>query len=86
VINVDGSGLTRLTTDTARDGLPTWSPNGQVIAFASNRDGGWSIRAINANGSFQQKLFDMVNSPDGIVFYDQANSSGWLEERISWTR
>jgi TolB protein len=85
VINVDGSGLKRLTNNPARDGLPTWSPNGQAIAFVSNRDGQWAIYGINADGSVQLKLLDMVGSPDGIVFFDQANSSGWLEERISWT-
>jgi TolB protein len=86
VINVDGSGLKRLTIDPARDGLPTWSPNGQAIAFASDRDDGqWAIYGINIDGTVQQKLLDMVGSPDGIVFNDRANSIGWLEERISWT-
>jgi Tol biopolymer transport system component len=86
VINVDGSGLKRLTTNPARDGLPTWSPNGRVIAFASDRDDGqWAIYGINADGTIEQKLLDMVGSPDGIVFNDRANSTGWLEERISWT-
>jgi hypothetical protein len=85
VIDADGSGLQRLTTDPAQDGLPTWSPNGQVIAFVSDRGEGWSIQGINVDGSYQQKLLDMVSTPDGIVFFDQANSTGWLEERISWT-
>jgi hypothetical protein len=87
VVNVDGSGLKRLTTDPARDGLPAWSPNGQAIAFVSDREGDnqWTIYGVNANGTVQQKLLDMVGSPDGIVFYDRANSTGWLEERISWS-
>ncbi|MEW5958521.1 MAG: AAA family ATPase [Chloroflexota bacterium] len=85
VVNADGSGLKRLTTDPAREGLPTWSPNGKVIAFVSERNGEWSIWAVNADGSFQQKLLSMAGSPDGIVFFDQANSTGWLEERLSWT-
>jgi Tol biopolymer transport system component len=86
VINVDGSGLRRLTTDSARDGLPTWSPNGRAIAFVTDRDEGqWAIYGVNANGAVQRKLLDMAGSPDGIVFNDRANSTGWLEERISWT-
>ncbi len=87
VINVDGSKLTRLTTDPARDGLPAWSPNGQAIAFVSDRDGSsqWAIYGVNADGTVPQKLLDMASSPDGIVFYDRANSTGWLEERISWS-
>src|SRR5829696_207297 len=39
VINVDGSGLTRLTYEKAGDRAPTWSPDGQTIAFQSNRSG-----------------------------------------------
>jgi len=26
----------------------------------------------------------MKGSPDGAVIVDRANSTGWLEERISW--
>ena len=87
MVNVDGSDLKRLTTDPARDGLPAWSPTGQAIAFVSDREGDnqWTIRGVNVDGTVQQKLLDMAGSPDGIVFYDQANSAGWLEERISWS-
>ncbi len=84
VINSDGSSLKQLTTNPARDGLPTWSPDGRAVAFVSDRDGQWAIYGLTANGSGERKLLDMVGSADGIVFYDQANSRGWLEERISW--
>jgi TolB protein len=84
VINVDGSNLRRLTNNPADDGLPTWSPDGKAIAFMSNRDGGWSIMVMAPNGREQQKLFTMSGSPNGTVFNDRNNSTGWLEERISW--
>lgn len=35
VVGADGTGLTRLTTSTADDEHPTWSPDGSRIAFAS---------------------------------------------------
>lgn len=38
VINVDGSGLTRLTDSPGADGWPSWSPDGTQIAFSSVRD------------------------------------------------
>ena len=34
----DGSSVQRLTSNQAHDGYPTWSPDGQFIAFVSDRD------------------------------------------------
>ncbi|MFQ5612746.1 MAG: LysM peptidoglycan-binding domain-containing protein [Anaerolineae bacterium] len=80
----DGSDLRRLTDNPANDGLPTWSPDGLTVAFVSDRGGVWAVWAMNADGSNQRKLFDMKGSPDGVVYHDEPNSRGWLEERISW--
>ena len=85
IVNVDGSGLQRLTDDPADDGLPTWSPDGNVVAFVSNRGGTWAVWAMTSVGNDQQKLFDMEGSPDGFVGTDPNASRGWAEERISWT-
>ena len=41
VVGLDGTGLTRLTTSTADDEHPTWSPDGSRIAFAS----GFALRS-----------------------------------------
>jgi TolB protein len=38
VVNVDGSGLRRLTRSAGPDGWPQWSPDGRRILFASTRD------------------------------------------------
>jgi Tol biopolymer transport system component len=38
VMNVDGSGLRRLTNSPGPDGWPAWSPDGDTIAFSSTRD------------------------------------------------
>ena len=37
-MNPDGSGQVRLTHDRADDAMPTWSPTGEQILFASDRD------------------------------------------------
>ena len=51
VMNADGSGVTRLTYNGARDLVTAWSPDGRRIAFYSNRDGGnWEIYVMNAAG------------------------------------
>ena len=37
-INVDGTGLERLTFNETFDGFPMFSPNGKKLVFASNRN------------------------------------------------
>jgi tetratricopeptide (TPR) repeat protein len=76
VINVDGSGLLRLTDNASDDGLPAWSPDGNFIAYMSNRGGSWALHAIRPDGADDQKLFDL----GGILGGD------WMNDRISWSR
>jgi Tol biopolymer transport system component len=87
-VKVDGSGLTRLTTDDADDGLPIWSPDGSAIAFLSNRGGPWAVWAMTPSGTGIRQLFTLQGSPDGFVASEPTTDTtrGWAEERISWTR
>ena len=78
VMNEDGSGQTRLTQNEADDYDPVWSPNGQKIAFSSDRDGLTRIYTMNRDGSEVQRLTNLQDllesdpawSPNGkwIVF------------------
>jgi Tol biopolymer transport system component len=61
IMNPDGSGLRRLTTNSAKDRSPVISPDGSRIAFASDRDGASRIYIMNVDGSGQRRL---TNSPD----------------------
>lgn len=57
VMNVDGTGLQQLTRHRAEDDAPTWSPDGQKIAFVSYRNvvaGG--IFIMNTDGSNIEEL------------------------------
>ncbi|HEX8181670.1 MAG TPA: DUF4394 domain-containing protein, partial [Pyrinomonadaceae bacterium] len=56
VMNPDGSGLVRLTSDPAEDVQPTWSPDGRKIAFVSNRDGNKEIYVVNVDGGGLTRL------------------------------
>ena len=87
VVNADGSNLTRLTDTPARpDGQmassasPAWSPDGQYIAFYTDRTGEWEIWVMKANGSAQAPMFD--TELDGLVL--EYTFGG--ERLLSWTR
>jgi TolB protein len=47
---VDGTSVTQLTNDVARDAYPAFSPDGQWIAFASTRAGNWQIYRMDLDG------------------------------------
>ena len=57
VMEPDGSGRTRLTSNRyIWDIMPSWSPDGTKIAFASDRQANWDVYLMNADGSGQTSL------------------------------
>jgi Tol biopolymer transport system component len=76
-IGIDGSNLTKLTDNQARDYFPKYSPDGKTIVFSSERDGNIQLYTMNSNGKNVKRLMknafvDNVGSfsPDGfnIIF------------------
>ncbi len=59
LVRSDGAGDRRqLTNDAAKDRGPRFSPDGQRLAFYSNRSGAWEIWTINlADGQLQRLTF-----------------------------
>src|SRR5215210_412143 len=56
VIDADASQEERLTDTPGLDGFPTWSPDGDQIAFTSSRDGNWEIYVMDWDGAHQRRL------------------------------
>src|SRR4051812_12683819 len=89
-MNPDGSGQTQLTSGAADDAEPNWSPDGQRIVFASNRDEPgpdcvagpfrchYDIFTINANGSGLTKLTNRPGKQDiSPVFSPDGRKIAW---------
>lgn len=72
LVNLDGSGLIRLTSNPFYEGSPNWSPDGQKIVFSSEANGNQDLFIMNLDGSGLLQLttdsadeFDPAWSPDG---------------------
>lgn len=82
--------MQRLTFDTTQENSsPVWSPDGQRIAFASNRNNRWGLFVKTADGTGAEELIiespepkaAMDWSPDGkLLLYWQAGQGGnvWM--------
>lgn len=86
--SVNGRTVTQLTADPANDVMPTLSPDGSRIAFASNRSGNWDIFVMGSSGGQALQLTsDPAHelhpswSPDGqsLVFCRLGETSGRWE-------
>lgn len=76
IMNADGSGQTRLTTDLANDDSPCWSPDGSKIIFRSDRerdglDPSAQVWQMNPDGTDQM---DLSATNDGDY------SANWMYE------
>jgi len=73
VVRIDGSQSRRLTDDEFRDRSPVWSPDGERIAFYSDRSGSYQLWLIRPDGGGLERVTNLdgatvtlpVWSPDG---------------------
>ncbi len=55
---VDGATMTQITDEQANDAQPVYSPDGNQIAFCSDRAGHWDIWVIDADGRNSRQITD----------------------------
>lgn len=70
-VNADGTGLKALVKGPNSEIVPSWSPNGAEVIFASDADGDYEIHAVRLSDRRVRRLTD--NSWDDIP-YDWAYS------------
>jgi Tol biopolymer transport system component len=95
VMDADGSNVTQLTTDPAHDWNPTFSPDGQSIAFVSERPNEEKahLYLMNPDGSNQRLLttttyanqIDPAWSPDGTKIAYVSDEAIGAGEFVLWT-
>ena len=75
-MDADGQNQTRLTQNLARDGSPSWSPDGSRLAFVSDRDGDFEIYVMDANiGESIGDVEDLIEARynaryNAVIYYD----------------
>jgi WD40 repeat protein len=87
LVNSNGTGTVRLTSEPGADLDPAWSPDGRKIVFASDRAGNREIYVMNADGSEPVRLTDNAApdyrpaySPDGkqIAFVSERDGNAQI--------
>ncbi len=72
-LDLESDELLPLSAPGAQDGLPTLSPSGTLVAFASDRGGTWNIYTVPLAGGDAELLMPI----NGVLLK-------WLEHAIQW--
>ena len=93
IASESGADVQRLTVNKARDQYPRFSPDGQWIAFSSNREGNYDVYVVPVTGGEPRKLtFHSANddvvgwSPDGkkIIFSSVRGNGAFPSVATLW--
>ena len=78
--------LRRLTTDPASDHIPLWTPDGERVVFASQREGSWGLFSMAWDGTGAAERLMVIEdaqnlqpydwSPDGALLFEYQTTTG----------
>lgn len=71
-VNTDGGNAIQITNAKAFDSKPVWSPDGQKLAFSSNREGSDDLYIIPANGGTAKRLTFHSGNETPICFINDS--------------
>ncbi|MFA6455761.1 MAG: S9 family peptidase [Bacteroidota bacterium] len=66
LMNADGSGQRKLTSNPAADYAPHWSPDGKVIYFLSTRKNGAQLWKLSLDGGEPEQLTNLSTGVDNV--------------------
>ena len=72
-VPANGGRAIQLTTNSAHDTRPIWSPDGQQIAFASDRLGSMDIYVVNKDGGAPTRLTTHSGNETPLAFKDNGH-------------
>ena len=82
--------LRRLTTDPATDAVPLWTPDGERVVFASQREGSWGLFSMAWDGAGDaerlmviedaQNLLPYGWSADGALIFEYRTTAGTSQD------
>src|SRR5947209_7523682 len=76
LMGADGNGVTRLTNDPGPSRWPVLSQDGSKVAFASERDGGYAVYAMNIDGTGLTDVSMDAHLPWGFDGYPDWSPDG----------
>ncbi|MEE9500976.1 MAG: PDZ domain-containing protein, partial [Candidatus Aminicenantaceae bacterium] len=86
VANIDGTGVRRLTTAQGAESVPSFSPDGSLIAFSANYDGNTDVYVVPVEGGVPKRLTWHPGSDTVRGFTPCGSSVLFISARLSFSR